>query len=72
MRSNHTWRSNQYLSEWKLWLGIGVIAFAGLLLFTVNSNLITGGKGAFGLEDILPYWMFPPERFIMFQIGNTI
>lgn len=50
------------MDDWKLAIGIACFVIGGLFLFTINSSFITGGHGLFGLENILPHWMFPPEQ----------
>ena len=56
--------------DWKLWVGIGIVMFAGgfLFIFFGSSSLdYTIGEGAEKetgnvFKTILPKWMFPPER----------
>lgn len=55
--------------DWKLWVGIGIMMFAGGILFifflgpqmdyTVPGTEVKTGDF---LKDNLPKWMFPPER----------
>ncbi len=56
--------------DWKLWVGIGIMMFAGGFLFifffgnSLDYTIDDGTQQTTGniLKDILPKWLFPPER----------
>lgn len=55
--------------DWKLWVGIGIMMFAGgfLFIFFFGGQVdytVPGTEQPTGdfLRDNLPKWLFPPER----------